>query len=133
VPKTRKLNSKQFEDLNKWLNTKKINLIKYIANGNIELNSVVSIMKIINKKAATPATYATQSNFALKLKNWENFNLLVLRNMGVTVTRPTLEQLANGEFSALHFMLHQVMCAERKGFQAYVPRPRSGTLISSDN
>ncbi|KAH8387788.1 hypothetical protein KR093_009482, partial [Drosophila rubida] len=132
TPPKKRLNGKQFDDLTKWLETKNIDLINYLGHGSIDLNSVVTIVKTINKKMPAVGPYTVQNNHALKLKNWENFNLLALRKLGVIVTRPALEDLASGDLSALQYMLHQLMLAERKGFQVYVPR-RSGTLIPSDN
>ncbi|KAH8411837.1 hypothetical protein KR215_011722, partial [Drosophila sulfurigaster] len=129
---TRQLSAKQFEVLTNWLETKKINLMNSLEDGNIDLNAVASSMKLINKRFATTSVYTAHNNFALKLKNWDNFNLLVLRKMGVSVTRKQLEDLAKSEAYALYYLLYQVMCAERRGFKMFTPR-RSESLKPNDN
>ncbi|XP_064538621.1 uncharacterized protein LOC135428503 [Drosophila montana] len=114
---SRILSAEEDLQLDAWLTIKQINLNNRTRRDLCDVVNVAKLFKQLDYKLVEAHNYFSHSSLSLKLQNWETFNLLVLRKMGMTLSRQALEDLATGRLGAIKSLLFQLMCAERNGIR----------------
>ncbi|EDW58049.1 uncharacterized protein [Drosophila virilis] len=114
---SRILSAEEELQLDVWLTIKQINLNNRTRRNLCDVANVAKLFKELDYKLVEAHNYFSHSSLSLKLQNWETFNLLVLRKMGMTLSRQALEDLATGHLGAIKSLLYQLMCAERNGIR----------------
>lgn len=132
---SRNLSAEEHKELDDWLNTKEISLNHRTRRDLSDVVNMALLFKNVDAKLVNMKNYTSHGNLALKLLNWETFNLKVLRKTGLILMRPALEQLASGDLNAIRSLLFHLMRIERDGIQLSSRRasPTKGQRQQSDN
>ncbi|BFF97915.1 uncharacterized protein DMAD_06218 [Drosophila madeirensis] len=109
---TRRLDSDQLRNLSLWLKDQRIDLN---AKKRRELSDVLQVGAIVKKfhnrlVDLNPYT-PSRNSLALKLKNWEVFNLKVLKKLHIKLLESEIKDLAQGKIGAIELLFYDLFVA----------------------
>ncbi|XP_064537687.1 uncharacterized protein LOC135427895 [Drosophila montana] len=130
MPFCRTLNAEELKELDDWMIHKQIKLDNRTRRDLSDVVTVARLFKKFNARLVGMYNYSSHSSFALKLENWEIFNLKVLRKLGFKLSRDDLEQLASASLTASQSLLYHLMCTERDGLKLQF-QPQINPLMGS--